>query len=184
MADNPRTDDIPARTAPEPWWAPGLRLLRFLLGAVTLVGGLTWILVNLTGPNPVLDMVIGGVLAAGALVLLMPHRIRLPRLLTLVAVVGAGVAGTAAGLLASTEQTCCSYAYVVDRGWPFHWVGRGAVATDPDTAFRLTQDADWQVNLLSLGGNVLLWAYVGMLLVVIAVLVRRARGDRHEARPR
>jgi hypothetical protein len=34
-----------------------------------------------------------------------------------------------------------------------------------------------------LGANLLLWAYVGMLLVVIAVLVRRARGDHDEARP-
>jgi hypothetical protein len=183
MVDDPRIDDKPAPTAAEPWWGPGVRLLRWLLGAVTLVGGLTWILVNLTGPSPLLDMVVGVVLSAGALVLLMPHRIQLPRLATLVAVIGGGLAGTAAGLLAGTEQTCCAFAYVVDRGWPFHWVGRGAVAADPDTAFRLTQDADWQVNLLSLAANLLLWAYVGMLLVVIAVLIRRARGDRREARP-
>jgi hypothetical protein len=157
-------------------------VLRFTLGALTLVGGLTWILVNLTGPSPLLDLLVGVILSTGALVLLMPHRIRLPRRPTLVAVIGGGLVGTVAGLFAVTEQTCCAYAYVVDHGWPFRWAGRGAVATDPDTAYRLTQDADWHVNLLSLGANLLLWAYVGMLLVVVAVLARR-RGHRGEARP-
>jgi len=183
MADDPRIDEPPVRTALEPWWAPGLRLVRWLLGALTLVGGLTWILVNLTGPSPVLDTVIGLVLAAGGLVLLMPHRIRLPRLLTLAAVVGLGLGGTVAGLVVKTTQTCCAFASIVDRGWPFHWIERGAVADDPDTASRLVGSADWHVDLVSLGANLLLWAYVGMLLVVIAVLVRRARGDHHEARP-
>ncbi|GIE99075.1 hypothetical protein Ari01nite_65400 [Paractinoplanes rishiriensis] len=150
-------------------------MLRFLLGAVTLVGGLTWILVNLTGPNPFLDLLVGVVLSAGALVLLMPHRIRLPRMATTVTVAGAALAGTVAGLFASTAQICCAYAYVIDRGWPFSWAGRGAVAEDPDTAYRLAQDADWQINVISLTGNLLLWAYVGLLLVVVAVLVRRDR---------
>ena len=195
--DDPRTDpryadehsvgrpdlpgfDGPEIGAPEPWWAPPVRVLRWLLGAITLVGGLTWILVNLTGPNPLLDLVLGVVLSAGALVLLMPHRIQLPRLTTTVAVIGVGLVGTLTGLLAGTEQTCCAYAYLVDRGWPFRWVGRGAIAADAETARRLAQDADWQVNLISLGGNLLLWAYGGMLLVVIAVLVRRARSDRRQ----
>lgn len=176
MADDPRTDEA-IRAAREPWWAPSVRFLRFLLGALTLVGGLTWILVNLTGPDPLLDLAVGAVLSAGALVLLMPHRIRLPRPATMAAVIGGGLVGTVAGLLARTEQTCCSYAYLSDRGWPFHWVGRSAVATDPDTAYRLAQDADWKVNLISLSANLLLWAYAGMLVVVIAVLVRRNRSN-------
>jgi hypothetical protein len=165
---------------PGPWWAPSVRVLRFLLGAVTLVGGLTWILVNLTGPDPLLDLIVGLVLSAGALVLLMPHRIRLPRRATTIAVLGAGLAGTVGGLFAETEQTCCAYRYLTNRGWPFHWVERGAVAGDPDTAFRLAQDADWQLNLLSMSADALLWAYAGLLLVVVAVLVRRARSDHDE----
>jgi hypothetical protein len=181
MADDPRIDEMRMPAAVEAWWAPVLRLVRWLLGAFTLVGGLTWILVNLTGPNPVLDLVLGLVLAAGALVMLMPHRIRLPRRLTLVAVVGVGLVGTVAGLVVKTTQTCCAYAYVVDRGWPFRWVERGAVAGDPDTASRLARSADWHVDLVSVGGNLLLWAYGGMLLVVIAVLVRRARSNDDES---
>jgi hypothetical protein len=191
MADTPRADETRiddetgsnAEPVSDPWWAPALRLLRFLLGAVTLVGGLTWILVNLTGPSPILDLLVGAVLSAGALVLLMPHRIRLPRMLTTLAVAGTALAGTVAGLFAGAAQTCCAYAYVIDRGWPFSWAGRGAVAEDPDTAYRLAQDANWQIDPISLTGDLLLWAYVGLLLVVIAVLVRRARSDHREPLP-
>jgi hypothetical protein len=181
--DEPAIDAPPAPEIPEPWWGPGVRLLRWLLGAFTLVGGLTWILVNLTGPNPLLDLVIGVVLATGALVLLMPHRIQLPKLATTVAVVGGGVGGTLAGLLGGTGQTCCAFAYVESKGWPFTWAQRGAEAADPGTAFRLAQTADWHVDLVALSGNLLLWSYLGMLCVVIAVLVRRDRRDPGEARP-
>jgi hypothetical protein len=89
-----------------------------------------------------------------------------------------GTAGTAAGLLVDKTQTCCSYAYVVDRGWPLHWAQRAAWASDPDVARRMSGSADWTADLPSLGADLLFWAYVGMLLVVVAVLVRRARGDR------
>jgi hypothetical protein len=193
MADETLRDDetIPAATEariearpeariearPEAWWAPLVRVARWLLGASTLVGGLTWILLNLHLDTAVQDTLAGAVLAAGGLVLLMPHRIRLPRLLTTIAVIAVGVGGTAAGLVAKSAQTCCDFAYIVDRGWPFHWIQRGAVADDPGTAFRLTQSANWQVDLVSLAGNLLVFAYAGLLLVVIVVLVRRARGD-------
>jgi hypothetical protein len=162
------------------WWSPGLRLVRWLLGATTLVGGSTWILLNLHGPSAVLDTVVGCVLAAGGLVLLMPHRIQLPPVATTVAVCVVGLAGTAAGLVARTAQTCCDVAYIVDRGWPFRWVQRGAVADDVGTAYRLAQSAEWRVDVVALAANVLLWAYAGMLVVVVAVLVRRAR-RKHEA---
>jgi hypothetical protein len=182
MADDHLTDEAITRATREPWWAPSVRLIRFLLGAITLVGGLTWILVNLTGPDPLLDLLVGVVLSAGALVLLMPHRIQLPRPATLVAVLGGALLGTVAGLLAKTEQACCSYAYLTDRGWPFHWAAQGAFAADAATAHRLAQDANWQVNVVSLGANLLLWSYAGLLLVVVAVLVRRSRGGHDEAR--
>src|SRR3954468_4949671 len=92
-----------------------------LLGALTLVGGLTWLLLNLHGPHQWLDGTVGAVLAAGGLVLLMPHRLRLPGLLTAAAATLAALVGAAAGLLAATASTCCTYAYVVQRGWPFGW---------------------------------------------------------------
>ena len=172
-----RTDqarsDVPRREA---WWRPVVRLLRWLLGAATLVGGLTWGLLNLEAPHVVLDMAVAGVLTAGGLVLLMPHRIQLPRRATTVAVVLAALAGTGAGGLVAEERVCCMYAHIENRGWPFDWAQRGVVAADPETAQRLAQSADWSVDVFSLGANLLLWAYAGMLLVVIAVLVRRNRG--------
>lgn len=169
------TRDRPAR---EPRWAPVLRLARWLLGAFSLVGGVTWIMLNLHLASAVLDTAVGSVLAAGGLVLLMPHRIRLPRTATAITMTVTAVLGTAAGLLAGTAKYCCDVAYIVDRGWPFHWVQRGALADDSVTAYRLAQSGNWQVDLVSLSANLLVWAYAGLVVVVIAVLVRRARGDR------
>lgn len=168
-----RSDNVRVREA---WWRPAVRLLRWLLGAATLVGGLTWGLLNLGAPKMVLDLGVAAVLTAGGLVLLMPHRISLPRRATTLAVVLVALAGTGAGALATEERVCCMYVHVENRGWPFDWAQRGAVAADPDTAQRLAQSADWSVDVLSLGANLLLWAYAGMLLMVIAVLVRRDRG--------
>lgn len=159
----------------DPWWAPVLRLLRWLLGAVSLVAGLTWLLINLSGPSAVLDSSVGCVLAAGGLVLLMPHRIRLPRLVTASAMTATAVGGAALGLFAGRVQTCCAYAYVVDRGWPFHWVQRDGIAADAATAQRLAEGSDWNVDLVSLAGNLLVFAYLGLILVVIGVLIRGRR---------
>jgi hypothetical protein len=148
-----------------------------LLGALTLVGGLTWVILNMPGPRPV-DAVAGIVLAAGGLVLLMPHRIRLPGLLTSASAVSAGVAGTAVGLAAGTAQLCCAFAYEAARGWPFRWVDRGGLADDPATARELALGSSWHVDLVGLGGDLLFWAYAGMLTVVIVMMVRRTVGDR------
>ncbi|GAA2640727.1 hypothetical protein Adu01nite_07910 [Paractinoplanes durhamensis] len=139
------------------------------------MGGLTWVLVATHGPT---DLAVGLVLVAAGLVLLMPHRIRLPRRLTALVMAGFGLFGTAAGLVALTERTCCAYAYIADRGWPYTWLQRAAIADDPQVARRLADSADWTVDLVSLTTNLLLWAYTGMLLVVVGVLVRRARSGR------
>jgi hypothetical protein len=157
----------------EGWLRAGGALLT-VLGAVSLVAGLLWLLLNLHSPHPAVDLAVGAVLVAGGLVLLLPHHIELPPLATTIAAVVVALAGTAAGLAASTAQSCCDFAYVVERGWPFHWVQRGAVASDPDTARRLAQAGNWQVDVLTLGTNLLLWAYVGILVVAVAVLIRRA----------
>ena len=144
-----------------------------LLGALTLVGGLTWLLLNLHGPHAGLDVTVGAVLAAGGLVLLMPHRIRLPRLVTTFVMVMVAIAGTAAGLAHATVRIGGAYVYLTDRGFPVTWVQRGAIADDPDTAQRLARAANWTVDLISLATNLLVWAYLGMIFVVIAVLIRR-----------
>jgi hypothetical protein len=150
--------------------------LATTLGAVTLVAGLTWVLLNLDGPGPALDVSVGVVLAIGGLILLMPHRLRLPRLGTGLVAGVAAPAGTAAGLAASSATTGGMYAYVVERGFPFRWVGRGAAADDPDVARRLAESASWQVDVVALGVNLLVWAYVGLIVAAVAVPVFRRLG--------
>jgi hypothetical protein len=152
-------------------------VLRGLLGALTLVGGLTWLLLNLPGTHPVLDTLVSLVLAAGGLVLLMPHRITLPRRVTGLTAAGAALAGTVAGLAATASQAS-TIAYVVARGWPFHWLQRGGVADDPETARRIALAADWQVDGVALAADLLFWAYAGMLILVVVVLIRRSARER------
>jgi hypothetical protein len=167
--DETRIDGPPGR------WVRAGRLTRWLLGALSLVAGLTWILFTVHGPTALLDLAVGLVLAAAGLVLLMPHRIRLPRVVTTIVMTMTAIAGTAAGLAASTERTCCAYAYVLDRGFPITWAQRAGVGPDPASAERLAGSANWTVDLVSLAANLLLWAYAGMLIVVIGVLARRRR---------
>jgi hypothetical protein len=149
------------------------RSARWLLGALSLVCGLTWILVTVHGPSAAVDLTMGGVFTVAGLVLLMPHRIRLPRLVTATVMVMVAIAGTAAGLAHATVRTGGMYAYIADRGFPATWVQRGAIADDPAVAERLAHAANWTVDLISLVTNLLFWAYAGMILVVIAVLIRR-----------
>lgn len=164
-------DDIAQDRKTNRWAAAG----RWLLGAFSLVGGLTWALFAVHGPTAALDLTVGLVFAVAGLVLLMPHRIRLPRLVTAGTMILFAVAGTAAGLVAARERTCCMFAYVEDRGWPFAWAQRGAVADDSATAERLAHGANWTVDVVAVATSALFWAYVGMVLVVIGVLVRRRR---------
>lgn len=154
-------------------WAAGA--IGAGLGALSLVGGLTWTLLNVHSPQPVVDMTVGVVFALGGLVLLMPHRIPLPPLATTAASVGTAVAGTSAGLIAGQAHACCMYAYVAERGFPLRWVARGAIADEPQTARRLAETAEWQVDVTALAGNALVWGYLGMLSVALVVAVRRAR---------
>jgi hypothetical protein len=153
-------------------------VLRGVLGATTLVGGLTWVLLNLHGPRPATDVPAGLVLAAGGLVLLMPHRITLPPFWGLAGPVAAALAGTAGGLASVLARACCAFVFAEARGWPFRWLQRGAVAGDPETARNLGRAARWQVDVPAAAGDLLVWAYAGLLVVVVAVLVRRAAADR------
>jgi hypothetical protein len=167
--------EFPDTSVREAWWGPPARLARWLLGAFTLVGGLTWVLINLHGPQPVLDIAAGTVLAAGGLVLLMPHRIDLPPRTTALVTAASALAGTASGLSAVKSQFCCEFAYVVDRGWPFTWLQRGAVAQSYEAARTLVASADWTFDAFALAADLLIWAYVGLLIMTIVVLVRRGR---------
>jgi xanthosine utilization system XapX-like protein len=158
-------------------WRPVGNVLRWLLGAGSLVAGFTWMLINLSNPSALVDTLVGLVLVAGGLVLLMPHRIRLPRRVTWVVMTAVALVGTVAGL-ASGRATWSGYAYIAERGWPFHWAQRGAIAGDAETARRLTDGADWNLDLVALAGTLLFFAYVGLVLVVIVTLVRRSRRNR------
>ena len=149
-----------------------LRGLGTLFGAFSLIGGLTWMLLNLHGPNPVLDLVVGVVLALGGLVLLMPHRIAVPMRAGWITAGVAGLGGTAAGLWVRSVQECCMFAYVEHRGFPFAWLDRGAAAETPGLARAAAAAADWHVSVLPLVADAVLWAYAGL---VVLVLVRRGR---------
>ena len=171
-----RSDDgfEPHGERPGGWrWAAGL--FGAALGAVSLVGGLTWTLLYLHSPQPVVDVAVGVVLTLGGLVLLMPHRLPLPPLTTAAVAAGTALAGTAAGLAAGAGRVCCMYAYVSERGFPLRWLARGGVADDPDTARRLAGTAGWHVDVAALAANLFVWSYVGLLAVALVVVVRRAR---------
>jgi xanthosine utilization system XapX-like protein len=155
-------------------WSPVGNTLRWLLGAGSLVAGFTWMLINLSNPSALVDAVVGCVLVAGGVILLMPHRIRLPRRATAIVMTAAALAGAVIGL-AGGRTTWSDYAYIADRGWPFHWAQRGAIADDAGTARRLAEGANWHVDLIALAGTLLFFAYAGLVLIVIAVQVRRSR---------
>jgi hypothetical protein len=139
-----------------------------LCGALSLVGGLTWLLLNVAGPHRVVDVTVGVVYGVGGLVLLMPHRARLPGRITVAAATAAALAGTLAGLAAGATQMCCTYVYAMARGFPFHWIQRGAIADDPATARRLALGADWHADGIALAADLLFWAYAGVVTVMIA----------------
>ena len=155
---------------------------RGLLGAISLVGGLTWILLNFDRVEPATDLTVGAVLATGGLVLLMPHRVRLPGRATAAATAGAALGGTVAGSLAVSAQTWGMYAYVASRGWPYDWLARGATADDPETARQLADGSGWQVDAVNLAADLYFWAFVGLLAVAVAGRVRRPGAARRDDR--
>lgn len=150
-------------------------LIRGLAGAVTLVGALTWILLNLQSPGRLADLVVGGVLAVGGLVLLMPHRVPLPALLTASAAAVTAAVGALAGLLAETTRVGGMWAYVARRGWPYEWLNRGAVADDPRTAQALAERASWQVDAVNLAATAVFWGFLGLLVAAAVTKVRTRR---------
>lgn len=173
MADAVRDDE-----AVEAGGGRVIRGLAWLAGAVSLVGGLTWILLNLSAAAAPADLVAGVVLAAGGLVLLMPHRVRLPRRLGWAVALGAGVVGTVGGLASSAAQVCCAFAYVETQGYPFRWLSRTGLADDPDTARRMALNTARAVDVTSMLMNVVVWAYTGLLILTVVLLVRRLRTRR------
>jgi hypothetical protein len=144
-----------------------------VLGALSLVGGLTWILLTLSAPQPVTDVIVGAVLAAGGLVLLMPHRVALPGRLTAAATATAAVAGTLAGTLSQSTGISGMIGYFAVRGWPSAWLSRGALADDLATARERAEQSGWQLDVVNLAADLYFWALVGLLVVATVGLLRR-----------
>jgi hypothetical protein len=149
-----------------------------VVGGLSLVGGLTWLLLYLPGRHLGMDATVGLVFVLGGLVLLMPHRISLPGRLTSGTALGVATAGSVAGLVVSTAQGCCAYVYAMARGFPFDWLQREGAAGDPGTAKRLALGSEWHVNAVGLAGDLVFWAYAGMLAVVLIRLSRRTATER------
>jgi hypothetical protein len=148
---------------------------RGVLGALSLVGGLTWILLTVGAPKPVTDLIVGIVLVLGGLVLLMPHRVPLPGRVTAAVTAAAAVTGTLAGSIAESTGTGGMYGYFMARGWPSTWLSRGGLADDPATARRVAEQAGWQLDAVSLATDLYFWAFAGLLGVTALVLARRFR---------
>lgn len=179
------TDDGAAPRA-RPGRAAMVALLRGVLsviGALTLVGGLTWLLLNLHGPQPAVDLLVGVVLTVGGLVLLMPHRVRLPWFVGATGAVVAAIVGPAIGLLMHRTQQCCGFAYVDGRGFPFPLMQRAGAGNTPEAARGAALGSPWQIDLVSLVTDVFFWAYAGLLIVVFVALARRALRARGSAIP-
>ena len=148
-------------------------MFRGLLGGLSLVGGLTWILLTLGAPQRGTDVIIGGVLAAGGLILLMPHRVPLPGRFTAAASATAAVAGTLAGTLSESTGISGMIGYFAARGWPSAWLSRGALADDLATARERAEQSGWQLDAVNLAADLYFWAFVGLLVVAGAGLLRR-----------
>ncbi|MFI5932875.1 hypothetical protein [Actinoplanes sp. NPDC051494] len=146
--------------------------LRTLVGAVTLVGALTWILLNLQGPHPLQDLLVGFVLGLGALVLVMPHRVSLPGRRTAMVTGVTAVVGTLAGLLVETGWMGGAYAYAITRGWPYAWLSKGGVGGDPAAARSLAEASSWQWDVVNLGVDFYIWGFAGLL---VAVAINKGR---------
>jgi hypothetical protein len=153
----------------------GGRFWSWILGAVSLVAGLTWVLLHVASPPDWAGIVEGTIIALGGLVLLMPHRVRLPRRSAGLVAAGAALAGTVVGLLAKSTATCCSFAYSEGRGYPFEWLSRLGTGDSPDTARRVALGAGWEVGVAPLLLNVFVWAYAGILILTLVTLLRRRR---------
>jgi hypothetical protein len=151
--------------------SPG-RIARLTVGQGSLTVGLLWLVMSASTAS-VRDVFVGSAIAGGGLVMLLWRRIPLPGRLVAAGSVAAGVAGTAAGLFYRSVSTGGMFVWSEGRGWPFTWVGRGAMADDFDEARRQAIADGWGWDLFRLVVDVSLWAYAGLVLMVLIGLVAR-----------
>jgi hypothetical protein len=149
--------------------------LRVVLGALSLVGGLTWLLLNASGSLRGVDVATGVILVASGLVLVLHRHIPWPTRPALPVAGVATVFGATTTLGVHSAALGGMFAYVERRGFPFTWLSRGGVADDPETARQAAAMDAWDVSVLPLLVNMFVWASAGVVIVVLAHWLRRDR---------
>ncbi len=157
------------------------QVARLLLGGAYLALGVAW---GLGDAPRVTGIVMGVVMAAGGLVLLLTRRFRLPARSLWAVVAGTVLLGALAGLTVRSTAMGGMYGYTERRGFPFAWLTRGAVADDADAARQAAEAAAWQVGVAPLLGTVVVYAAAGILVLVLALALRRhsPRGEKDQKR--
>ncbi|MEU8655186.1 hypothetical protein [Actinoplanes philippinensis] len=153
------------------------RIIRVTVGQLSLTLGMFWLVMSLTTPEP-RHVSAGAAGVGGGLVLLLWRRIRLPVRPVLAGSVAVGLVGTVAGLIVRTITVGGMFGWFEDRGWPFSWLGRGALADSLDEARRQALAGGWGVDLFRLAVDVVVWSYTGLVLICVFGLAVRARKAR------
>ncbi len=153
-----------------------VQVLLAAAGAGGMIAGLTTRLAELISEEPAPRFVLAAsVAAAGGAALVFLPRLRLrPTPMGVVVTLVTALAGTAAGLLRSIESTCCAYAYLVGRGYPFEWLRRGDTGDTPAAARAATLDKPWNRHWDAFAADLAFWGFAGVLAVVVVALLRRA----------
>lgn len=146
--------------------------MRLLVGGAYLAIGVAW---GLLDAQRVTGIAMGAVMAAGGLVLLLTRRFRLPARALWTVVAGTVVLGALAGLAVRSMAAGGMYGYTERRGFPFAWLTRGAVSDTEDAARQAAEAAAWQVGVAPLLGTVVVYAAAGILVLGIALALRRRR---------
>ncbi|MBG0561666.1 hypothetical protein [Actinoplanes aureus] len=139
---------------------------RVTVGALSFLAGTFWLVMNLSTDSAT-DVGIGAVVAAGGLALLAWHRLGVPARLARIVAAVTGLAGAVVGLASHSASLGGMYAWSEDRGWPFAWLYRGAVADDPGQARLLAEADGWGIDVLRLVADLVVWAYAGLIVAVV-----------------
>ncbi len=148
------------------------QVARLFVGGAYLAVGVAWGLLDVQRAT---SIAMGVVMAASGLALLMTRRFTLPTRPLWAVVAGTTLLGALAGLAVHSAVMGGMYGYTERRGFPFAWLTRGAVAADADAAREAAETAAWQVGVAQLLGNVVVYASVGILVLVLALSLRRHR---------
>jgi hypothetical protein len=168
----------------EPWRTVLATASRIVIGAGTVALGLVFLPLGVQDDIAV-DvpfLIFATVFTIGGATLL-----ALPRLLPASGLPErlAGAVVTLAGLLTAgllpVRQPCCDAAYTYSWGLPLPWATGGGDTRGEAAATVWTGPV--HVDTVSAVGDVLFWAYAGLLVLVVVGATRRALRDRVGARP-